>query len=411
MLSADTIRVMQYNLMYYTHQTPSDCIGDENYLKNKDLSFYKICRYLLPDVLCVNEIGGSATYVNRFLDSAIHAGGENDYRAVPLPPHFRGQIANMLYYRPSKMAFHSQFEISTNLRDINAFCLYEITPAIAQGDTVFVTFIQAHLKAGYNYESDRESEIFSLMSKLEQIGHADNYVLLGDFNLYTAEEPAYQLLTHPNNTLYQFYDPLDREGAWNNNRTFADIHTQSTHTRANTGECFSTGGLDDRFDLILISPYIFYGNNGVSVVNGSYRAFGNDGNLFNREILGTTSVPSEIALALYNMSDHLPVLMNLYMEAGTGTGVAARRHQWAPLLRVETPVRNDQLTIYFQPETSGKYVFDIFSGMGQKIVSFEEECTAGLARTTRRNFPYPSGFYYLVISDPSGKQCSAKTVK
>jgi hypothetical protein len=136
------------------------------------------------------------------------------------------------------------------------------------GDTVFVTFLIAHLKAGSSSSdaSARYTQVEKLMNKLTQIGRADNYILSGDFNLYGSDEASYQYLIHYPNSLYQFYDPIDQEGAWNNNYNYRYIHTQSTHTYSDEGECFASGGMDDRFDFILVSPYIYYGSNGLQAI-------------------------------------------------------------------------------------------------------------------------------------------------
>ncbi len=54
---------------------------------------------------------------------------------------------------------------------------------------------------------------------------------------------------------YRFYDPINRVGDWHNNPSYADIHTQSTHTVYNN--CASTGGMDDRFDFIMVQKLCF----------------------------------------------------------------------------------------------------------------------------------------------------------
>lgn len=82
-------------------------------------------------------------------------------------------------------------------------------------------------------------------------------------------------------------------GSWNNNDFFASVHSQSTHT---SGDCFSTGGSDDRFDFILTSDEIINGTDYMKLVPGSYKALGQDGQHFNDRLTGSpqnNSVPEE----------------------------------------------------------------------------------------------------------------------
>ena len=93
--------------------------------------------------------------------------------------------------------------------------------------------------------------------------------------------------------------------------------TQSTRTVSLPDEG-STGGLDDRFDMILISQAI-KDSGGITYIPGSYMAVGNDGNHFNRGLneLPNAVVSDEVALALYYASDHLPVYADFLVEPVT----------------------------------------------------------------------------------------------
>jgi hypothetical protein len=56
------------------------------------------------------------------------------------------------------------------------------------------------------------------------------------------------------------------------------------------------------------------GVEGAQYIPGTYKVIGNDGNHFNKSIIETptnTSVPANVNTALFNMSDHLPVLMKV----------------------------------------------------------------------------------------------------
>ncbi|MCF0206477.1 MAG: hypothetical protein HUK15_03520, partial [Bacteroidales bacterium] len=143
-------------------------------------------------------------------------------------------------------------------------------------------------------------------------GQNDNFIVCGDFNIYAASEPAFQKLVNPSYLPIAFYDPVNKMGDWNNNWNFAEVHTQSTRS-GNGDDCFSGGGMDDRFDFILMSGSIINGTKGITYSDGSYWAVGQDGNRFNGSINSPSnySLPSDVVSALYNMSDHLPVVAEL----------------------------------------------------------------------------------------------------
>ena len=72
----DTIRMMQYNLMYYTNSSGiSDCNSVTNNLDNKDAHIRTIFQYVRPTVLCVCEIGSQTQYADRLLNNAINTDG------------------------------------------------------------------------------------------------------------------------------------------------------------------------------------------------------------------------------------------------------------------------------------------------------------------------------------------------
>ena len=79
----------------------------------------------------------------------------------------------------------------------------------------------------------------------------------------------------------------------------------------------STGGLDDRFDLILVSQSV-KDSGGITYIPGSYTTFGNDGNHLNRALneLPNAVVEDDIATALYYSSDHLPVYADFFNRNG-----------------------------------------------------------------------------------------------
>lgn len=410
-LKADTIRMMHYNLMYYTNSTPSNCYNPIEYLNKKDSALEKVIKYVLPDVLCVCEMGSQTQYVNRFRNNVLNVNGINYYESCPLTNYSGGSIANMLYYDKRKLSFHSSFYISTSYRDINAYTLYYRSSNLADGDTAFITFLLAHLKAGSGQtnEAARLVQVQKLMARLQNLGAPQNYIFSGDFNLYSSEEEAYQHLINYGNSAYQFYDPIDMEENWHGKSNFAIAHTQSTHSSSASGECFSSGGLDDRFDFILVSPNVYYGVDKVKSINSSYYALGQDGERLNRSIISPKNslIPEEIAEALYASSDHLPVIMDLEIDAKP---LSINKEIPASFeIMVTNPIRND-LNISLHLYEDNDLTFDIYSVDGKRLEHFQHTFTSG-AHKLNRSFDYPASIYFLVITDKQNRKIVKKIVK
>jgi len=304
----DTITVMSYNILNYLST-------DANRFRYKDIR--EVVQYLKPHVAMFCEIVDSNA-PKLLLDSAFNAAGVGTYtRAV----FFNGtDTDNMLFYQPSKIKLLSQKQIYTTLRDISRYVMYRLK---SNGDTVKIFFHMAHLKAGSTTsdENQRNSEINSFCSSLTSVPSTVAVVIGGDFNLKSAAEPAWNTLTSGSLCPHTFYDPISQPGLWYNNPAYAGIHTQSTRSSAYPGCCGgATGGLDDRFDFLLINQAIQSGTNDVTYVPGSYQAVGNDGQHFKLsqiEAPANTSVPSNVNAALFNISDHLPVSFKLVMNVPT----------------------------------------------------------------------------------------------
>lgn len=400
----DTIRMMQYNLMYYTNSSGiSDCNSMSNNLNNKDAHIKTIFQYVKPTVMCVCEIGSQTQYADRLLDNAINTDGIDYYLRGPLTNQSGGSIANMIYYDSRKLTLYKSTNITTSYRDINGYTFYYNADNLAGGDTIFTTFWIAHLKAGTGYtnENARLAQVQKLMNRISSLGLPGNYTFSGDFNVYSSEEPAYHELTEYSNSLYRFYDPVNSPGYWHSNAQFASLHTQSTHTQS--ADCFSTGGLDDRFDIILVSPYIYYGSDRIHIIEGSYHALGQDGMRFNGSVISpvNNSVPNDVAVALYQQSDHLPVIMDMAIDAHVGI----QEHLAGPLVRIVNPV-HETLQVELQNDRAGRYAITLFSMDGRMLAAYDEDLEEGVHRMSYP-FPYGKGAYLVQVQ----REKDPKTVK
>jgi hypothetical protein len=223
------------------------------------------------------------------------------------------EIVSLLYYNSNKLGIKSQTPIATQGRDIAFYRLYH-KPIAANNDTVWLYVAVGHLKAGGTASdiAQRGQEAGSLVQHWRSTGLRGNLLVMGDLNVSASTEPAFDSLLNagsvPNHRLK---DPVSRLGSWSGNSSFALWHTQSPRTTSNG--CASGGGLDDRYDHILVNDFVMGDSAGLRYVPASFRILGNDGNRFNGNVNGTfnASVPLSVANALYEISDHLPVVLKL----------------------------------------------------------------------------------------------------
>ena len=239
------------------------------------------------------------------LDDALNVDIENEWQNAPF---IDGPDSdNLLFYKNNLFTLTETNVISTTLRDINEYVLY-LNESIGY-DTTYIYVYISHLKAGNNKQNanQRTLEVTALKNYINDRTNGEHFVVSGDFNIYSSQENAYQALL---NFGLSLNDPINQEGEWHNNSFYSNIHTQSTRTN-NLSDGGSIGGMDDRFDFILISDDLLNGR--LSYVANSYKSFGQDGEHFNLSFdeLNNSAVPSYINDALYEMSDHLPVIMEL----------------------------------------------------------------------------------------------------
>ena len=280
-------RVMTYNGLKLS--------GDDT---ARQPSFQRVFEATQPDILLMQEIV-SETGADLILD-ALNAVGPVYERA----PFIDGyDTDNALFYRPDVVAFLGQDTIATALREFS-----EYRVKIGANELLLYS---AHLKASDSpaSENKRFDEITILRNHLNELPAGSEFVIVGDMNLYESSEPAYQKLIADavdNDGRARDLLPDSLVGKWHNNPDFAGVHTQST--RAGQFGGGSSGGVDDRFDFIFGS-YELNDSTRIEYQEGSYTAFGNDGLHFNLSINDgvNMAVALDVADALYNASDHLPV--------------------------------------------------------------------------------------------------------
>jgi len=409
-IAQDTIKVMQYNLLYYG-QTSSYCTTSNNNETAKDGYLKTIIKYVKPDIFTVNELAPISSQQLLLMNNCLNVDGVNYYNKCNLSNASGSDLSNQLFYNSEKLGFVSQVNISTSVRDIDIYKLYYKSWNLSSThDTAYVTCIVVDLKAGSasSDASERATETNTLMNYLNLHG-INNYMVMGDFNVYTSTETCYQNLINYSNANIRFYDPVNMPGDWHSNSLFSHYHSQSTHNTS-TSDCFVTGGMDDRFDFILISNNINNGLDHFQYLSGSYITVGEDGNHFNKDInYGTNnSAPDSVIQALYGMSDHLPVTLKLRVNQTVGVNT----YEETASLKVffNNPVDKD-MPISITSSTKEKLKIEIINILGKTIcfqTTSNEGCYTNITLPTKA---LNSGIYFLKITDSRNNAIIRKFIK
>jgi len=268
-----------------------------------------------PDLIVVQEVHSQAG-VNEFLTEVLEVVAPGEWVAGPFQESYDTDRA--IFYRTGLVTIPASGWLDTDLRNIE---WWRLRHTLSGEEFVLFTL---HLKAsqGSDNEQRRLEEATVLRDYLDGLPETTPVIVAGDFNIYRASEPAYQLLLSAG--CGQLHDPIDQVGEWHNNLGYAPIHTQSTRTSTGYGGG-ATGGMDDRFDQVLVTDEWLDGT-GIEIRTDTYTAYGNDGEHFNQSIIegGNSAVPYEVAEALFHTSDHLPVRVELDLTASANVATELR---------------------------------------------------------------------------------------
>lgn len=301
----DTVKIMSWNLLNYTTSET-----DRN-------PYYRtVIGSVSPDIFVCQEIANGAASVDSFYKNVIQ---------IILPQHVKGTFIdgydsdNALFYNPAIFTFVSNTPIRTALRDINEFKLIKTST----GDTLRIYSVHLKASSGGANDTARGKEADSLRKVTNVLVNGSNFLVCGDFNFYSSSELAYQKLMIDNvNDDGNFIDPITMPYPvlWNNSANKV-YHTQSPRVRSFGGG--STGGMDDRFDLMMFSNGIVQ-SGGMYYVPNSFVAYGNDGNHYNDSInkQPNTAVTPDIADGIHYASDHLPIYAKFTFPGSVSAPVA-----------------------------------------------------------------------------------------
>ncbi len=286
-------KIMSYNALNYPGSTAAE----------RNPYFSTVISNANPDILVMQEMTSGSGMLD-FLNNVL----------IPINSNYQAGLFidgpdtdNAIFFKTDLFTFISNTPITTALRDINEFILVHNST----GDTLRIYSVHLKASSGNDNELLRFAEVVELRNVTDALPYYSDFIVCGDFNIYGADEPAYQMLLDDTYSGY-FIDLFNMPGTWNQSQ-YAQFHTQSPRTRQFGGG--ATGGMDDRFDMILLSQSVFESGD-ISYVPNSYTAYGNDGLHFNDSINRppNNAVGQTIANAIHYASDHIPVFASFTFD-------------------------------------------------------------------------------------------------
>jgi len=303
---SEALRLVNYNVTNY----PSVLLAQ------RQPNFRMILAPLGAEIVSCQEFQSQAG-VDSFLNNVLNVIEPGQWLAAPF---FNGNDTdNALFYKPSRVQFLGGWAWTPPeplpLRLVNVYRLKPVGYGAASAE---LRIYSQHLKAS-NTSADRDRRLLeatSIRDSMNAMPPGTHAILLGDFNIYTTTEPAFQkFLESQVNNVGRLYDPYNLSGTFNQ-AGFAPYHTQCPCLTCPAGSNFSGGGLDDRFDMFL-PTYNMNDGAGLDLLTSTYIPVGNDGLHYNLNINDPPTIPEGAAYAnaLWNASDHLPIRVDLQLPA------------------------------------------------------------------------------------------------
>ena len=380
----NTIKTMFYNVLEFPELSPNRI----NLLED-------IVQDYAPDIFMVCELQ-SQEGADAILNTALNGDPDNGniYSAAPYFENQSGggDLQQALFYRNDMFVLENTDIINTPVRDINKYTLL-LNTASQDTNPIRIYAYVTHLKSsqGGANQQLRLSMVEAFVNDTQQL-EEDAFVLFaGDFNVYTSTEPAYLEILDQTNSI-PMVDPINTPGAWNNNEDFRAVHTQSTRTSSSGFGGGAGGGLDDRFDFIMVSQNMTT-NPSLNYKTDSYKAYGNNGNCYNNNINDVNcggTYNQIIREALYNMSDHLPVVMELETDQEIII-LNTPQHEVMQPFSLKNTLVSDILTIYTPRAKSQNDSFGIFNTLGQEIMQFKTPTNTTVLNVAE----FAEGVYYI----------------
>ncbi|MEZ4874768.1 MAG: endonuclease/exonuclease/phosphatase family protein [Flavobacteriaceae bacterium] len=394
-VAQSVLKAMSYNLLEFPEANP----------QNRELILRDILNEYEPDLFMVCELQSPAG-ASLILDASLNDTNNTYTSATFVYNQSAGgtNLQQLLFFRRDKFVLLAEETLQTNIRDINHYTL-QLNTANGQNNPVVLEIFVAHLKSsqGGSNQAERLAMVQQFTNRLESLDPNAFVLFAGDLNLYTSTELAYIELLDPTNAIVMA-DPIDTPGAWNSNINFQDVHTQSTRISSGPFGAGSGGGLDDRFDFILVSENMLSDPN-LHYLPNTYQSYGNNGNCFNLSINDASCdgpFSQSLRDLLYNMSDHLPIVMQLE----TNEAVVLQNPHFVSqnTLFLKNTLVYNQLELNF-PDTE-THPMVLYNSLGQRLMEFT--VPGGENKVIDVSFIAP-GLYYL--KDTSGNSAPVTFLK
>lgn len=359
----ERIKVLSYNVLNYPNPDYDDYRAD---------TLKKIIEIFKPDIFLMQELKHP-----RGIDSILAivfntTEGDNFQSGTWLwqvsAPWSSWKLQQNVIYDADKLTLISEGYVQTGTRDHNVFKFMVNDPNLhIHQDTTFLYALSVHLKAsqGASNVAERLQMVQILTNYLENLEPNAHVVLAGDFNVYNSSEPAYQHLISGSTSTFVFADPIDTPGNWHDSPSLTHVHTQSTRTSQLNGDG-AGGGLDDRFDFILLSENMMNTESRIHYVEDTYDNIGYTGGCLNQSLMACTNsdVTLDVRRALFQMSDHLPVWLELdvNLPLPTSTNAYAKADQF---YKGANPVR--ETLVLSAPDFQGIAKYHILDMLGNVL--------------------------------------------
>lgn len=387
----ETLNTMFYNTFKFPQSLPA----------NRELILRDILNEYQPDLFMICELvteDGANLILNTSLQNLEDSYARANFVADLSKPS--DPLQNMVFYNTRKLTLVNQQTLPTVYRNIDHYS-FELN--VASNDPIYLEVFVAHLKSstGPANRQMRYDMVEVVTQELQNLTRPNTHVLFsGDFNFYNSTEIGYQLILNPENAI-KLIDPVNSPGNWQNNNAFSHLHTQSTRV-SNTGfgggaNAGASGGLDDRFDFIMMSEN-FNNSSRFSYVNGSYQAYGNNGDCLDKDVKDsscTGTYSQALRDNLYYMSDHLPIVMQFQINEP----LAVKNHDKKSLMWFESSNVSDQeVVVGIDASNAGNDELLVYNSLGQLVKKVGIYNKKSVVISTRN---LTSGVYFIKMTQSS----------
>lgn len=259
------------------------------------------------DVLMLNEV--ESPDVTTILD-ILNTHGAGTYAAGNLGSTTGAGSVGMVY-RVDTVDLVAQQQVvdTSNFGAARGVMRYTLRPDGYGAEADFYIYGSHYKSSDTAADADRRNvEAAAIRANSNALGEGKHVIYTGDFNIYRSTELMWATLTASG--AGQAFDPVNQVGNWHDGAAFRPVHTQNP-----AGSGFVGGGMDDRFDWQMVTSEL-QDNEGMSILAGSYHAFGNNNtHAINGHINTGTGASTAVLNALGSASDHLPVVAQYQVPA------------------------------------------------------------------------------------------------